>query len=99
MRKASIVASIGSWGSGLAQLLVLDAQGRPDRIYCENAPTVRALAGCFPDEEIIGEGHTVNNDALLGKAIVYDVDDLGLLQWIAAGDESEREEDTHVVTS
>ena len=41
--RAHILGFHGSWSSGLAALEVLSATGEVRLIYCENAPTVRAL--------------------------------------------------------
>jgi len=63
----------GSWLSGLGALYI---DGVP--VHCENAPTVRALDGCFGN--FIAEGHTINNEAIIGKRITYSVDFLGVLE-------------------
>lgn len=62
----------GSWGSGIATLIV---SGRA--IPCDNAPTVRALRAAFGDC-VIGEGHTVSQSAFIGKDIIW-VWDMGLV--------------------
>ena len=62
----------GSWLSGLATLII---SGRP--VHCDNAPTVRALEGCFGD--VIAEGHSVNQKGIVGKDIVYSMDEMGLI--------------------
>lgn len=66
----------GSWGSGLAEL-VIDGQVIP----CDNAPAVRALDDLFGG--VIGPGHTVNVKAIVGKQVAYKVDGFGLLDGIA----------------
>ena len=60
---------MGSWMSGLGTLLVSGSA-----VHCDNAPTVRALDGCFGN--VIAEGHTVNQKAIKGKDIVYSMDGL-----------------------
>ncbi len=70
--KGTIEGFSGSWGSGMGYLII---DGKP--IPCDNAPTVRALEGCFGN--VIARGHSVNNDAIKGKEVVYSVDGIGLL--------------------
>jgi hypothetical protein len=62
----------GSWSSGMA-MLVIDGKDIP----CDNGHTVRTLASMFPD--IIGTGHTVNVQALVGKRVHWVYDDMGLM--------------------
>ena len=64
----------GSWGSGLASLTF--ESGRS--VMCENGQTVRALDACFGD--VITEGHCVDQQAIIGKDIVWSMDDLGILE-------------------
>jgi len=73
----------GSWGSGLGSLLFESGQC----VHCENAPTVRALEGCFGD--VIGNAHDVKNNSIEGKEIVYSVGDFGLLEAFTPIDEFE----------
>ena len=68
----TIVEFQGSWQSGLGTLW-FEGEG----VLCENAPTVRALEGCFG--EVIAAGHTVNQDAIRGQRVVYSVDAMGIL--------------------
>ena len=72
MRRGTITGFSGHWLSGIGYLLV-DGVGVP----CENAPTVRALEGAFGD--VIAEGHTVDQEAIIGRQIYYSMDDLGLV--------------------
>ena len=72
----------GSWGSGLAILIIEDSHGECHRIPCDNAPTVRALSYLFPN--VIGANHSVNVNAIMNKQIEYDIDDIGVLRWIAS---------------
>jgi hypothetical protein len=67
MRRGTITGFRGSWMSGLGYLLI-DGVGVP----CDNAPTVRAIDGCFGD--VIAEGHTVNQKVIVGKEIYYSMD-------------------------
>jgi hypothetical protein len=64
IRKGTIEGFSGTWDSDLGYLVI---DGTP--IPCENAPTVQALDRMFGD--VIGPGHTVNDEALRGKRIVY----------------------------
>lgn len=72
MQRGTITGFRGSWGSGLGYLLIDDVA-----VPCDNAPTVRALDACFGD--VIAEGHTVNQEAIIGKEIYYSMDDMGLV--------------------
>lgn len=73
---------IGSWGSGIAQLVVEDDQGHTDVISCENGPTVKALDRMFPG--FIKPGHVVDPNAIIGHRISYGIDMMGLLHWLEA---------------
>jgi hypothetical protein len=67
----------GSWGSGIASLHIKsDADGKSRAVLCENGPTVRALDACFGN---VITGHSVNVNALKGKRISFETDDLGLM--------------------
>ena len=63
----------GSWGSGLAYLII---DGQP--VPCDNAATVRALEACFGD--VIAPGHLVNQESIVGKEICYSVSPWGVLE-------------------
>ena len=76
MPKRGVIRALhGSWLSGIAEL-ELDTGS----VHCENAPTVRALEAAFGD--VITTGHSINQDAIRGREIMYDVDEVGLLAWI-----------------
>lgn len=77
MPVGTIIGFQGNWGSGLATLWV-KCRGRPLPVLCDNAPTVRALDGCFGD--VIDEDHTVNQDAISGKRIRFETNWMGLLE-------------------
>ena len=83
--KATILNFYGSWGSGIAILLVKTEEGYLKEIPCDNGPTVRALEAIFGDA--IGSNHTINVDAIKGKKIVYEMDDMGLVLGRIAPDE------------
>jgi len=72
MNTGTITGFKASFNSGIA---TLEIDGKP--IACENAGTARALASIFPD--VIGTGHTVNVDALIGKRINWEYDELDLM--------------------
>ncbi len=77
----------GSWGSGIGQLIVerrIKGKKSVKVILCENAPTGRALGAAF---NAIGPGHTIDNEKIHGKEIVYSVGDFGLLEWFSPVDE------------
>ena len=71
VQEGTITGFRRSWANGIATLLV---DGRA--IYCDNAPTVRALDACFG---CIADGHTIDVSLLIGQQIAYQVDDLGML--------------------
>ena len=77
MPEGTIVGMSGSWSSGLATLLVETDEGI-DAVFCDNAPTVRALDSAFGG--VIGPGHTINVRAVKGKKIHYSVDLSGVLE-------------------
>lgn len=82
IRKGTIKGFYGSWGSGLATLVIQDEEtGQIEEIPCDNGATVRALDAAFGD--VITENHAVNVEAIRGKAIYWGMDDFGLtLAWI-----------------
>ena len=79
-QKGKIIGFKGSWGSGIAFLLIEDQDGMADRIPCDNAPTGRALDAMF---NCIGEGHCIDNSKIEGQEIRYLVDEIGLLTQLA----------------
>lgn len=71
VRKGKIVDFEGTWGSGLATLVIKDSEtGKEMRLSCENTPTVRAFVDAY-GREVIGAGHTVNVNELKGKEIYW----------------------------
>lgn len=82
MYRGTIKGFEGSWGSGIAFLLVdreIDREAAPERerIPCDNGPTVRALDAAYPG--FIAEGHTVDSSAITEHEIYYAYDDMGLM--------------------
>lgn len=76
--RGRILVFHGSWSSGLAALEVLLANGETRSIYCENAPTIRALDACFGN--VIRPNHTVAIPAeAQDRELVLTVDELGIL--------------------
>lgn len=73
IHRGTIAGMRGNWSSGIAWLDFTNGISVP----CENAPTVRALNGCFGNA--IGPGHTINQQGIIGKEIVYWLDDMGLI--------------------
>jgi hypothetical protein len=69
----------GSYGSGLATLVI---NGQP--VMCENTGTVRALDACFGD--VITDAHSVDEKPFVGQRIVFEVDNVGILEWFAPWD-------------
>ena len=78
MRRGTIVEFRGSWLSGLATLIIHNDEGEREIVPCENAATVRALEAAFGD--VIGPGHTVNAEAIVGRKILYSTDPIGVLE-------------------
>jgi hypothetical protein len=73
---ATIVAFQGSWTSGIASLIVQHDDGTQVTLMADSGPLGRALGAAF---DSVGEGHTIRNEAISGKRIVYYMDDMGLL--------------------
>ena len=71
--RGTIFGLHGMWGSGLATLCFEDGTSVP----CDNGTTVRAMDACFGG--VIGEAHTINQDALIGKEIYWSYDEFGLV--------------------
>ena len=83
VRKGTIVSLRGTWGSGLAELVVDEQIGDEVKrvaVTCDNAPTVRALDSCFGN--VIGSAHTIDNreGGHLGKEIYFSVGDFDVLE-------------------
>jgi len=78
MKKGFIKGFRGSWGSGLGTLIIQDSEtNEVDHVPCDNAPTVRALEGCFGNT--IDDGHTVKSEpGFINKEIFWAYDDMGL---------------------
>jgi hypothetical protein len=71
MRTGTIKDFRGSWGSGIATL-VLEVDGHVKHIHCENAPTVRALQAMFPD--VIVAGQTIDVPSLVDREVEFEID-------------------------
>jgi hypothetical protein len=82
IEKGTITGFAGTHMSGLGYLLI---DGMP--IPCENAPTVRALEGCFG--KVIGGEHNVLPDGgHLGQEIYYSTNAFGILEFFAPVDQA-----------
>jgi len=68
-------ASWGSWGSGIATLVVEDHNGELGVLHADDGPLIRALDACFG---CIVPGHGVDVSRVVGQEIEYELDDLGL---------------------
>jgi len=73
--RGRIVALHGSWGSGLAVMIIDDKDRGLQHLHCDNGTTVRSLEGAFGNA--IGPGHTINQKGFAGKAIYYSEDFMG----------------------
>jgi hypothetical protein len=72
----------GSWGSGLAYLII---DGQP--VPCDNGATVRALESCFGN--VTAPGHLVNQEGIVGREICYSVSPWGVLESFSPVDSDE----------
>lgn len=76
LKRGTIVEFRGSWSSGLATLVVVNAEtGKTESLPADSGPLGRALINAFGAS---GNGHTINNDAIKGEEIFYAMDDMGL---------------------
>jgi len=80
MHRGTITGFRGSWLSGIGYL---EIDGVP--IPRDNAPTVRALEAAFGN--VINEGHTVNQSAIIGKEIYWSMDGFVLGGFTPVGEE------------
>ena len=76
MTQATILGVGGSFGSGLASLTVKHKDGTVHTLYADNGPLIRALDSAFGD--VITAGHRFDVNAVKGKRIRYEMDDMGL---------------------
>ena len=81
MNHGTIDGFSGTWGSGLAHLII---DGIP--VPCDNGPTVRALDACFGG--VIAPGHTVSQESMVGREIWYSVSPWGVLEAFSPVDDS-----------
>ena len=73
--RGKIIGVYGSYGSGLATIWIETDKG-VETLHADNGPLFRALDAMFGG--VIGPGHTVNPEALKGKEIEFETDDMGL---------------------
>lgn len=77
-RKGKILDFVGSWQSGIAQLVIEDSDtGGVDFVPCENTATVRALEAAF--EDVITPGHTADGKGYKGQEVFWSMDEYGVL--------------------
>ena len=81
MRRATIETIKANWGSGIAEIVVTDDNGGHFTLFADNAPLMRALDAMFPG--FISEGHTVDVSVVYGHSILYETDNIGMLEGIA----------------
>ena len=86
MDRGTIDGFMGSWGSGLAHLII---DGHP--VPCDNAATVRALDACFGG--VIAPGHLVDQDSIVGRGIRYSVSPWGVLETFSPADDNSPEDE------
>ena len=78
LRKGKIVKFMGSWQSGLGQLMIADSEtGAVELVPCENTATVRALEAAFGD--VVTPAHTADGDGYQGKEVFWSMDEYGLM--------------------
>lgn len=75
--KGKIKGFQGSWGSGIATLLIEDSAGIVQSIPCDNAQTVRSLEAAFGN--VITANHTCNGKGYIDKEIFYSVESWGCM--------------------
>lgn len=62
---------------GMVALFIKGDDGAVKRVLADNGPAIRAFHAAFGD--VILPGHRFNPDALKGKRIEYQTDDLGMM--------------------
>ena len=77
MHYGKIIDFRASRDSGIAQLVVVDRNGKTNAIPCDNAPTVAMLNRIFPGT--IARGHEVDVSVLQGNEVYWSLDDMGLV--------------------
>ena len=86
MDRGTIDGFMGSWGSGLAHLII---DGQP--VPCDNAATVMALEACFGG--VITPGNTVSQESIVGREIRYSVSPWGVLETFSQVDDNSPEDE------
>ena len=76
IKKGEIMDFQGSWGSGIATMVIKREDGKIERVPCENTQTTRALDSAYGGIEA---GHSFNVKNIKGKEIYYSMDDMGLV--------------------
>lgn len=78
IRKGKIRGFYGSWGSGVATLIIEDDELGDIQIFCENGQTVRSLESAFGN--VIGPGHCINpKGGHMNKSIYWSYDEMDLM--------------------
>lgn len=89
LERGTIVGLSGSWGSGIAMLMIKDDKGKVNMIACDNATTIRSLDACYGD--VITEGHGINLKNVIGKEIFYSMTDYGVVEGFTPVEDMENE--------
>ncbi len=82
LRRGVIVDFRGSWGSGLAGL-VIEEEDKQVTVYADSGPLGRALQSLYG---AACPGNTIDVSKIEGKEILFSTDDLGLLVGFAPAD-------------
>ncbi|WNM70318.1 hypothetical protein [Myxococcus phage Mx1] len=64
---------------GLVVFTIKDDDGKTHTLYGDNGQTIRSLDAAYGN--VIMPGHQFNADAVKGKRIEYEADDLGLMEY------------------
>lgn len=68
----------GTWGSGISQLEIEDADGQITMVPCDNGETARSLEAAFGD--VIAPNHNVDEaGGHIGQGIYWTWDEMGLM--------------------
>ena len=87
MERGTVKGIQASFGSGIMTLTLENEDGKTVRVHGDSGPTGRALIHAFGRE--VCSGHTLLTDKLVGREVVYALDDFGFLAGLANADEVE----------
>ncbi len=91
LRKGTIVGFEGSWGSGLAGL-VLEEHGDRVTVYADSGPLGRALESYYGASCL---GNVIDESRIEGREVMFATDSMGLLVGLAPADDIDFVGDSH----